>query len=189
MLGRVRALLSEPVDVASLAMLRAVFGLLTCAGLGRLQLSGWAAVLAFALPGDALWNEDGVRWSWKVMVREKNGAVTFLVRDPSGRRQWQVSPNGDLLPRQAKEMSGPPHRTLQRAHHAADAGAQRGIKGAEVRADTWGSLNGRPPHRLIDPTVDLAKVDDSPWGSAWVLPGPEEPPLPAFGSEEAMAWR
>lgn len=142
-----------------------------------------------ALPGDVLWNEDGMRWSWKVMVREKNGAVAYRVRQPRTGREWQVNPSAWLLPRQANEMSGQPDLILQLAHHVAQDFAARGIADVEVRADAWVSLNGRAPKLLIDPSVDLTKVADSAWGSAWVLPGPDEGPLPAFRPEEATAWR
>ena len=32
--------------------------------------------------GNVLWHEQGMRFSWRVMVREKNGSVTFIVREP-----------------------------------------------------------------------------------------------------------
>jgi hypothetical protein len=143
----------------------------------------------FVLPGDVLWNEDGMRWSWKVMVREKNGAVTYRVRDPASGREWHVSPSAYLLPRQVSEMSGQPDLILQLAHHVARDFAAKGVPGVEVRVDALVSLNGRPPALLIDPAVDLAKVSDSAWGSPWVTPEPETAPLPAFRPREATAWR
>lgn len=143
----------------------------------------------FVLPGDVLWNEDGMRWSWKVMVREKNGAVTFRVRDPASGREWHVSPSAYLLPRQASEMSGQPDLILQLAHHVARDFAAKGVPGAEVRVDAWVSLNGRPPARLIDPEIDLATISDSAWGSSWVTREPDAAPLPAFRPREVTAWR
>ena len=35
--------------------------------------------------GNVLWHEQGMRFSWRVMAREKNGSVTFVVRDPRDR--------------------------------------------------------------------------------------------------------
>jgi hypothetical protein len=130
-----------------------------------------------------------MRWSWKVMVREKNGAVTYRVRDPASGREWHVSPSAYLLPRQVSEMSGQPDLILQLAHHVARDFAAKGVPGVEVRVDALVSLNGRPPALLIDPAVDLAKVSDSAWGSPWVTPEPETAPLPAFRPREATAWR
>src|SRR4029079_14912859 len=38
--------------------------------------------------GNVLWHEQGMRFSWRVMAREKNGSVTFVVRQPGTGRQW-----------------------------------------------------------------------------------------------------
>ena len=35
--------------------------------------------------GNVLWHEQGMRFSWRVMARAKNGSVTFNVRDPAQR--------------------------------------------------------------------------------------------------------
>lgn len=143
----------------------------------------------YALPGDVLWNEAGMRWSWKVMVREKSGAVTYRVRDPRSGQEWQVDPSAYLLPRQANEMSGQPDLILQLAHHVARDFAARGVPDVEVRVDAWVSLNGRPPARLVDPEVDLARVTDSAWDTPWVLPAPRHGPLPALRLAQGEAPR
>lgn len=130
----------------------------------------------FAYPGDVLWNEDGMRWSWKVMVREKHGAVTYHVREqPSGRRM-QVAPSRYLNARQEGEMSSQPDLIRQLAHHIRDDFARQGRQ-VEVRAEVHASLNGRAPALLIDPEVDLARVEGSLAPSRWVLPSPASPPL------------
>ncbi|MFZ5469679.1 MAG: HTTM domain-containing protein [Myxococcota bacterium] len=156
-------------------------------------LSRWAALLLgafclfqvlfplrhFVYPGDVLWNEEGMRFSWKVMVREKNGSVTFHVTDPHSGRRFQVSPSQYLLPRQANEMSSQPDLILQLAHHIAADFRERGFADVEVRAEAWVSLNGRPPALLIDPTVDLAKERDGLGPKHWTLPAPVTPPVRA----------
>jgi hypothetical protein len=128
-------------------------------------------------PGDVLWNEQGMRWAWKVMVREKNGSITYHVRDRDSGRAWQVSPTQYLTWRQANEMAGQPDLVLQLAHHiAADFGA-RGIRDPEVRVEAWVSLNGRRSALMIDPSVDLTTVSDGLAAADWILPAPAEPPL------------
>ncbi len=135
-------------------------------------------------PGDVLWAEEGMRFSWRVMVREKNGSVTFHVRDRATGRTWQVNPFEYLTMRQAQEMSAQPDLILQMAHVVADDFRSRGLD-VEVRAEAWVSLNGRAPRLLIDPDVDLARVEDGLLPAKWILPGPEEPPLPAGGARRA----
>ena len=73
-------------------------------------------------------------------------------------------------------MSGQPDLILQLAHHIRDDYESRGIADVEVRVDAIASLNGRPPRRLIDPTVDLTTIEDSIAPAVWILPRPEEPP-------------
>jgi hypothetical protein len=138
-------------------------------------------------PGDVIWNEEGMRWSWKVMLREKSGSVTFRVRDPASGREWQVSPAQYLNPRQRNEMAGQPDLILQLARHIGrQFEQQRGVAGAEVRVDAWVSLNGRAPARLIHPDVDLMRVEYGLARATWILPEPQEPPLDPFAARGAM---
>ncbi len=136
----------------------------------------------WAYPGDVLWNEEGMRFSWKVMVREKNGSITYHVRDPGTGRVWQVSPTDYLLPRQANEMSGQPDLIVQLARHIEQDFRRRGFADVEVRAEALVSLNGRKPRPMIDPQVDLTRVEFGLAPAAWILPGPTEPPLPAIST-------
>ncbi len=130
-----------------------------------------------AYPGDVLWGEQGMRFSWRVMVREKDGAVTYRVRQVSTGREWLASPHDYLTWRQVHEMSGQPDLILQLAQHIARDFERRGKGPVEVRVDATASLNGRAPARLIDPDVDLTKIDDGIGVARWILPAPETPPL------------
>jgi vitamin K-dependent gamma-carboxylase len=125
-------------------------------------------------PGDLLWNEDGMRFAWQVMVREKHGAVTFIVRFPDGRR-LEVPPRRYLTARQEREMAGQPDLILQLAHHLAARYRAAGHDVA-VHAETHVSLNGRRPAPMIDPEVDLARVRDL-GPRSWVLPAPADDPI------------
>ncbi len=127
--------------------------------------------------GDVLWHEQGMRWSWKVMVREKNGSIHYRVRNAETGREWQVGPMRYLTWRQANEMTGQPDLILQLAHHVAADFAERGLGPVEVRVDALVSLNGRPAARLIDPSVDLARIHDGIAPAAWILPRNDAPPL------------
>jgi hypothetical protein len=129
-----------------------------------------------AYPGSVLWNEQGMRWAWKVLVREKNGAVTFVVTKPNGRREL-VEPRAYLTEAQAREMSGQPDLILQLAHRIADDFRRKGEGPVEVRAEARVSLNGRRPKLLLDPTVDLATIDDGLATARWILPEPTERPI------------
>lgn len=127
--------------------------------------------------GNVLWHEQGMRFSWKVMVREKNGAITYLVDSPSRGRTWYVSPRKYLTDRQERELAGQPDLILQLAHHVKGDFRARGIEDARVRVEALVSLNGRPAAPMIDPTVDLARVEDGVGKASFILPEPEGPPI------------
>ena len=71
---------------------------------------------AHAYPGDVLWHEQGMRFAWRVMVREKNGSVTYRVRWRDHPREVEVPPSKYLTGHQEREMSGQPDLILQLAH-------------------------------------------------------------------------
>jgi hypothetical protein len=118
---------------------------------------------------DVLWDEVGMRWSWRVMVREKNGSVTFRARVEE--RVVEVPVSETLLPRQANEMSGQPDLIVQLAQHLGRALETKTGKPVAVFVDAWVSLNGRPPRRLFNPEVDLMTLSSDELTAA-LLPSP-----------------
>ena len=131
---------------------------------------------------DVLWAEQGMRYSWRVMVREKMGSVTYLVDRVSDGKTWEVSPNRYLEPRQVSEMSGQPDMIAQLAYFIKDDFERRMKTKVRVRARALVSLNGRPPALMINPNVDLTER----WTAStdWLLPRPETPPLTPWGASK-----
>jgi len=127
--------------------------------------------------GNVLWHEQGMRFSFRVMVRSKTGAVTYRVRARGLANEQQVEPSRYLNTLQEREMSAQPDLILQLAHHVADEYRARGYEDVEVRADVFVSLNGRRAQRLIDPDVDLASIHDGLARATYILPAPTTPPL------------
>lgn len=150
------------------------------AGLGLMGLHVLLQVLlplrCFVYPDHVRWHEQGMRWSWRVMVREKNGTTTFLVHAPATGQRWQVQPRKYLTSLQEREMAGQPDLILQLAHRIASDARAAGWGEVEVRAEALVSLNGRRAWPLIDPQRDLAKVRDGLAPYDWVLPPPPGPP-------------
>ncbi len=130
-----------------------------------------------AYGGNVLWHEQGMRFSWKVMVRQKNGSVTYVVSSKKAGRTWYESPRRWLVARQERELGGQPDLILQLAHRIAVDARSRGYDDVEVRAEAWASLNGRPAAPMIDPSVDLAKVEDGIGRASWILPEPGGAPI------------
>ena len=152
----------------------------------RLAVLGVAcfAVLQVAVParaflygGDVIWHEQGMRFAWKVMVREKSGSLTYRVRTDRWPRDKHVFPSKYLTSAQEREMAGQPDQILQLAHHIADDLRADGHTGVAVYADAQVSLNGRPMAQLVDPLVDLTRITDGLGPAEWILPAPAGPPV------------
>ncbi len=122
--------------------------------------------------GNLFWNEEGYRFSWRVMLVEKAGDATFYVKDPATGREGVVDNREFLLPHQEKQMSFQPDMILQFAHFLADHYQQPGQPRPEVRAEVYVTMNGRPSQFYIDPTVNLAALRDGWAQKTWVLPFP-----------------
>jgi hypothetical protein len=125
-------------------------------------------------PGAVLWNEDGMRFAWHVMIREKHGQVMFEAAFDDGKR-LEIPPHNYLTARQEREMAGQPDLILQLAHHIGRDLRARGYPHFSLHAVTAVSLNGRAPVPIIDPAVDLLQIRDL-GPRDWVLPQPPGPP-------------
>lgn len=148
-----------------------------------LLLGGAYCALQLLLPlrylaygGNVLWHEQGMRFSWRVMVRAKGGGTTFVVHSARANHTWYVSPRDYLTAMQETEMSSQPDLILQLAHHIREDFAARGLGPVQVHAESRAALNGRRSAPFVDPRVDLASVDDSLLPAPFILPAPTASP-------------
>jgi len=119
-------------------------------------------------PGNVDWTEEGHRFSWHMMLRDKEAEVRFVVSDATA--TWRVDPEGYVTERQAEKMATRPDMILQLAHHIATDLRAKGHRDVRVRARVKASLNGRRPQLLIDPDVDLAAQPRTLWRASWIMP-------------------
>ena len=125
----------------------------------------------FAYPGDARWNEDGARFSWRVMLTERTGHVRFRARDAATGEEWLEYPDDYLTPLQAERMAHQPDMILATARMIAERWRGEG-RAVEVRADAFVTVNGRRAARFVDPETDLASVQPGVLPKRWVLDAP-----------------
>lgn len=125
-------------------------------------------------PGDVYWTEQGFRFSWNVMLMEKNGSTDFHVVEPTTGKQWDVSATQYLTRYQAKMMASQPDMIVDFSQLVARDFSERGVLNPQITVDAFASLNGRPMARLIDPTVDLAQQQDSLFHKSWILSSPRQ---------------
>jgi hypothetical protein len=162
--------LERPAPFRRLQALALALGALYVA----LQLGLPLRYLAYG--GNVLWHEQGMRFSWRVMVRAKGGGTTFVVYSPTRRHTYYVSPREYLTRLQEAEMSNQPDLILQLAHYIHDDFVKRGFGDVQVRAESRVGLNGRHSAPFIDESVDLARLEDSPLPAHFILPAPAQAP-------------
>ncbi len=88
------------------------------------------------------WDEDGHLCSWRMKLRDKYGAIGFML-DQDGRLSLP-DVHSELTGYQVRRILGRPHLIRQYARHLAEK------SGARVLIWTWSSLNRRPSQNLLD---------------------------------------
>ena len=146
-----------------------------------ISISALAAVIAvqvalplrhYAYPSNVRWSEEGYYLSWRVMLTDKAGLVTYSVTDVETGERWEVDPDLVLTDWQASHAATRPdliHATalLIGGHYRSEGREQ-----IEVRADAVVSMNGAPAAPIIDPSVDLISQPRSLAPSPWILDRP-----------------
>lgn len=117
--------------------------------------------------GDLYWNESGYRFSWRVMLMEKSGAITFYVSD--GERRVAVNNLDYLTPQQEKMMATQPDMIAQFADFLKQEYEKKDFQNPKVYADSWVSLNGRPSRTFADPKIDLTSEIVKTPRSNWIV--------------------
>lgn len=116
-------------------------------------------------PGDLFWNEEGFRFSWRVMLMHKEGHATFYLYDKATGRESEIDNSEFLTPTQIDQMATQPDMILQYArilkkHYDGKTlnygGQSFVIKDPAIYARIYVSLNGRPSQLFVDKTNDLA---------------------------------
>ncbi len=118
---------------------------------------------------DVLWNEEGHRLSWRMMLRTKNGSTHFFVVDKETKKRTTVNLKDYLSKRQLRTIRTKPDVIWQFAQRLKKEYAAKG-QDIAVFVNCRVKVNHRKYQLLIDPKVDLASVSWNYWGhSDWVL--------------------
>ncbi len=125
-------------------------------------------------PGNLFWNEEGYRFSWRVMLMEKMGYTTFKIVDGVSNKYFYVDNKDFLTPFQEKQMSFQPDFIIEYAHFLGNHFTLQGHKNIEVYADSFVALNGRRSKRFIDPNINLMKEKRSLKHYSWIIPFKDE---------------
>ena len=125
-------------------------------------------------PGHLFWNEEGYRFSWRVMLMEKAGAAYFTIKDGQTNQRLEVNNAEYLTALQDKMMSTQPDMILKYAHYLAAEFKKKGLADPEVYGEIYVTLNGQHSRLFIDSSVNLAAQPLSWSHYEWVLPYKKE---------------
>ncbi|UBM57941.1 HTTM domain-containing protein [Marinilongibacter aquaticus] len=120
-------------------------------------------------PGKLFWNEEGYRFSWRVMLMEKTGLANFKVFDKKTNKGFYIHNQDFLTVFQEKQMSTQADFMLEFAHYLGDYYKMKGIEDPAVYLESYVSLNGKGSRQFADPNQDLLLVRDSFQHKNWIL--------------------
>ncbi len=120
-------------------------------------------------PGNLFWHEKGYRFSWRVMLMEKNGYTSIIVKDPKTGIQKEVKQDDYLTAFQKQQMRSQPDMISQFAKHIGDEFSTKHGYAPEVYVKSRLSLNGRRSQIFTDDTINIYLLKD-PMNSNWILP-------------------
>ncbi|MEL6558529.1 MAG: HTTM domain-containing protein [Bacteroidota bacterium] len=120
-------------------------------------------------PGNLFWHEQGYRFSWRVMLMEKNGYTSIIVKDPVMNTLKEVDQELFLTPFQEQQMRSQPDMILQFARYVGDRFREEKGYNPEIYVKSRLSLNGRRSQPFTDETLDIYNIAD-PMAQGWILP-------------------
>lgn len=130
-------------------------------------------------PGNLFWNEEGFRFSWRVMLMHKKGHATFYVKDRSSGRFSEINNSDFLTETQEEQMATQPDMVLQFADiiHENYKGKTVEYQGQRftfedpaVHAEIYVSLNGRPSQLFVSKEHDLTQFTYDLKHRNWIAP-------------------
>ncbi len=128
----------------------------------------------YLYPSNVHWTEEGHRFAWHMMLRDKEGRLRFLARDSLGRIEQitaqEIVDLGIITKRQYEKMATRPFMMHQFAHYLAKRFEEANRPNVRVHIFSEASLNGRDVQPLVDPKLDFADLPMRFGRAAGVMP-------------------
>ena len=121
----------------------------------------------YCIKGDVLWTEEGHRLSWRMMLRERSGYISFEVVDHKTKKSTIYDFHKNLSDKQAKQLPTKPDFIWQYCQKIKEEYKNTTIS---IYVDCANSINRKPYKTLIDPKYDMAKAKwDYFFHNEWIL--------------------
>jgi hypothetical protein len=130
-------------------------------------------------PGNLFWNEEGFRFSWRVMLMHKEGMATFYIKDRKSGREIEIKNKDFLSATQHDQMATQPDMILQYADFLENKFNDTSIfinnqlykiTQPSVHAEIYVSLNGRPSQLFVSKKHDLTRFSYNLAHRNWLEP-------------------
>lgn len=128
-------------------------------------------------PGNMYWNEEGFRFSWRVMLMHKEGHATFFVKDRDTGQTIEINNSDYLTDTQIDQMATQPDMILQYAMILRNTFADTilsfhnhsvHLRNPAISARIYVSLNGRPSQLFVNESHDLASLPYNLYHRNWI---------------------
>ncbi|EMY70043.1 HTTM domain-containing protein [Leptospira vanthielii] len=104
-------------------------------------------------PGQVIWTEEAIKYSWQVMVADKVGSAVFWIQNKP------IDPKEILTDYQYRMMTIQPEHIVQFANYLQQKEYEKsGTKDVPVFVQSNVSINGKPARPLFSPNEDLTKI-------------------------------
>ena len=123
----------------------------------------------FNYEGNLFWHEQGYRFSWRVMLMEKNGYTAMVVKDPVKQVQKEVHFDQYLTPFQIQQMKTQPDMLQQFANYIGDQFLDDKGYEPEIFVVSRLSLNGRRSQPFTNDTMNIYNQQDL-IEKGWIVP-------------------
>ena len=110
------------------------------------------------MPGWVNWNELGHRYSWRMMLRNKQARMTFFLTNPTTKETRHAHASDYLHPKQVHTLQYKPEMMIAFAHYLKKLVQQNVGFEPIVRVAVELSLNGRPHQPFTRPNLDVGKM-------------------------------
>jgi hypothetical protein len=125
-------------------------------------------------PGELFWTEEGYRFSWRVMLMEKAGYLTYKIEDPETGKRKSIDPGNYLTTFQQKQLATQPDFILEFAHFLASEHQKKDGPLPAVFAESYVALNGRGSRAYVNPDINLTTITYDTPRLEWLMPFEED---------------
>ncbi|WP_130736326.1 HTTM domain-containing protein [Flavobacterium sp. J27] len=109
----------------------------------------------YFIKGDVLWTEEGHRLSWRMMLRERRGFISFVIVDNNTKQRTVYNYHKNLSPKQAYQLPTKPDFIWQYCQKIKEEFKDKDIS---IYINCSNAINRKPYQTLINPKYDMAKA-------------------------------